>query len=101
MSFYGSQCWNFNHRELNIISTAHNKGLRAVWKLPSNSHRNIVYSVSNNMELLPQLESRFIRMFQTIISHAIIFYLSFHTKLQLIICVSLEEIYVTSVLNME
>ena len=43
-----------------------NKALRRVWKLPYCSHRHIVYYLSDNASFQCQIESRSVKMFQTI-----------------------------------
>ena len=61
-SFYGCQTWNLRHERMKYITTAYNRGLRSVWKLPYNSHTNIVLCVSQCRPISMQIEKRFIKM---------------------------------------
>ena len=61
-SFYGSQAWDLRNKSIKYVCTAYNKGLRALWGLPFNSHTNIVLCLSKSKPLNVMLEIRFIKM---------------------------------------
>ena len=64
-AFYGLPTWVLGSKCLN--TTSFNKGLRHVWRLPYNSHRNILYSISGLSSLNDILISRFISCFNSMV----------------------------------
>ena len=67
-AFYGSPTWVLGSKCLNTLYTSFNKGLRHVWRLPYNSHRNILYSISGLSSLNDILISRFISCFNSMVT---------------------------------
>ena len=62
-SFYGANVSTLDNKNLNALFTSYNIALRNVWKLPYNSHRNIIYDLSGQPSLHDILISRFIVRF--------------------------------------
>ena len=63
--FYGSQCWNLNHRAIQNVCTKFNKGIRVLFNLPLTTHRNLLPIVSQSKPLLHSLSCRFYKLFNT------------------------------------
>ena len=66
-SFYGSQVWFLGNSCLHAMSTAYNKGLRKIWRLPFTSHTNVVLSLSGKLKLIDLTERRFCTLYLSMI----------------------------------
>ncbi len=44
---YGSQAWSFSNSKTDQMATAWNRGVRKRWRLPFESHRNILCGLNN------------------------------------------------------
>ena len=62
-SFYGCQTWSLRNSCVHKISTAYNKALRRIWRLPITSHTHIVLSVAQKVSFFELVEKRFCTMY--------------------------------------
>ena len=57
-SFYGSVLWDLQRVELQRLCSAWRVALRRIWRIPRNTHCNIVAALSNRLPLFDELCSR-------------------------------------------
>jgi hypothetical protein len=57
-SFYGSVLWDLQRTELQRLCSAWRVALRRIWRVPRNTHCNIVAALSNRLPLFDELCSR-------------------------------------------
>jgi len=57
-SFYGSVLWDLQRIELHRLCSAWRVALRRIWRIPRNTHCNIVAALSNRPPLFDELCSR-------------------------------------------
>jgi hypothetical protein len=60
--FYGCQTWQLNGSSIKLMSVSFNKALRAIWRLPYRSHKNILYGISSLPSFEEILETRFVKL---------------------------------------
>ena len=62
-SFYGCQSWSLSNSCIHKLSTAYNKGLRKIWRLPHMSKTCIVLTLADKLAINELLEKRFCTLF--------------------------------------
>ena len=67
-AFYGCQTWWLEHKCIDNLYRTYNKAVRKIWCLPDNSHREIIYGVSNCKSLHEILLMRFCKMYDVMLN---------------------------------
>ena len=62
-SFYGCQSWNISDQYFNKFVIAWNKCIRRIWKIPWNTHTNILPFLSDTLYIIDTIYRRIIRMY--------------------------------------
>ena len=66
-SFYGSQIWPLYHKDnMRKICVAWRKALRRIWKLPGNTHCDILPLLSSQHPIDIQLKCRFVKFYKSL-----------------------------------
>ena len=68
MSLYGCQLWDFSSKEVNSFYTAWRKAVRFVWKIPYNSHCNLLHFICDDLPVEVQMHKRFVKFFHKILN---------------------------------
>ena len=67
-SFYGSQIWPLYHKDgMRKVCVAWRKALRRIWKLPGNTHCDILPLLSSQNPIDIQLKCRFVKFYKSLV----------------------------------
>ena len=67
-TMYGSPLWSLEHKSMKDMAIAWRKAERRIWRLPYNTHCDIVSLVANEIPMEYSLSVRFIRYMKTVLS---------------------------------
>ncbi len=67
-SMYGAQLWPLWHENTEMLCTQWRNALRRIWKLPYNTHKDLLPLVAKNVPLEISLELRFARFYQSLVN---------------------------------
>ena len=60
-SFYGCELWSLDNHCIDDLSIAWRKGLRKIWNIPPQTHRDLIPLLNGCLPLLDEICQRFIR----------------------------------------
>ena len=63
MSIYGCQLWNYEDKSINLFKVAWRKCVRKIYKIPYNTHCDLVHHICDDLNIDEQLHKRFIKFF--------------------------------------
>ena len=64
-SYYGSQLWKLDAKQLDTLCTSYNIALRKIFRLPYKTHRHIVYYLTGKSSLYDQFVDRSIHFLES------------------------------------
>ncbi len=67
-SFYGSELWLLNNRNIDDLCVTWRKTLRKIWNLPYCTHSNLLPLISNRLPLMRFVEGLFISFARVLIT---------------------------------
>lgn len=85
-SFYGCELWSLSNGFLHDLCTAWRKSVRAIWKLPYQTHRYLLPLISHSLPLFDEICRRFLNFTRACVNHdsslvrSIVLYGIFHAK---------------------
>jgi hypothetical protein len=68
-SYYGCELWQLSNPNVDSFCVAWRKGLRRIWKLPSNSHCSLLPIISHCLPIFDELCRRFLNFARSCIKH--------------------------------